>query len=136
MQSLSHWDSEKVFCSKFFVWGYFLIRFLYYILQFFTQKTFFIKSLLKKNKQFHWFNVVNTSLPQKIPATPHKFKKKIPPKGLEKGHNGNKPNLGARKWWISAGRKALSITWFYSLSQIIIRIFIPRSLTNFWVPLV
>ena len=45
MQSLSHWDSEKVFCSKVFVWGYFLIRFLYYILQFFTQKTFSIKSL-------------------------------------------------------------------------------------------
>ena len=49
MQSLSHWDSEKVFCSKVFVWGYFLIRFLYYILQFFTQKTFSIKSLLKKH---------------------------------------------------------------------------------------
>ena len=75
MQSLSHWDSEKVFCSKVSVWGYFLIRFLYYILQFFTQKTFLIKSLLKKNKQFLWFNVVNTSLPQKIPATPHKLKK-------------------------------------------------------------
>ena len=84
MQSLSHWDSEKVFCSKVFVWGYFLIRFLYYILQFFTQKTFFIKSLFKKNKQFLWFNAVNTSLPQNIPATPHKLKKRFLQKAWKK----------------------------------------------------
>ena len=84
MQSLSRWDSEKVFCSKVFVWGYFLIRFLYYILQFFTQKTFFIKSLWKKNKQFLWFNVVNTSPSQKIPATPHKLKKRFLQKAWKK----------------------------------------------------
>ena len=97
MQSLSHWDSEKVFVQKFLFEATFLSFFLHYILQFYTQKTFFIKSLKKKNKQFLWFNAVNTSLPQNIPATPHKFKKKFPPKGLEKGHNGNKPNLSARK---------------------------------------
>ena len=94
MQSLSHWDSEKVFFQSFCL-RLLSYPFLYYILQFFTLKTFFIKSLLKK--QFLWFNVVNTSLPQNIPATPRKLIKIFPPKGLEKGHNGNNPNLSARK---------------------------------------
>ena len=82
MQSLSHWDSEKVFVQEFLFEATFLSFFLHYILQFFTQKTFFIKSLKKKN--FLWFNVVNTSLPQNIPATPHKLKKKVSSKRLGK----------------------------------------------------
>ena len=98
MQSLSRWDLKTVFVPRFLSEATF-IPFLHYILQFFTQKTFFIKSLKKKtkNRQFLCLNVVNTCLPQNIPATPHKFKKKFPPKGLEKGHNGNNPNLSVRK---------------------------------------
>ena len=76
MQSLSHWDLKTVFVQRFLSEATF-IPFLPYILQFFTQKTFFIKSLKKKtkNRRLLWFNVVNTCLPQNIPATPHKFKK-------------------------------------------------------------
>ena len=61
-------------------------------------KTFFIKSLFQK-KKFLYFHVVHTSLPLNIPASPHKFKKEqiFPPNGLEKGNNGNNPNLNARK---------------------------------------
>ena len=77
IQSLSHWDSEKVFVQKVLFEATFISFFLHYILQFYTQKTFFIKSLKKKNKLFLWFNAVNTSLPQNIPATPHKFQKKV-----------------------------------------------------------
>ena len=96
MQSLSHWDSEKVFVEKFLFEATFL-SFFYTISYNFTHKKLSSSNLFKKNKQFLWFNAVNTSLPQNIPATPHKFQKKFPPKGLEKGHNGNKPNLSARK---------------------------------------
>ena len=41
-----------------------------------------------KTKQFIWFNVVHISL--------RDIKNILHPKGLEKGHNGNKPNLSAR----------------------------------------
>ena len=45
------------------------------------------------------------------------------PKGLKKGHNGNNPNLSARNGY-QQGEKPCPITWFCSVSQIIIRIFI------------
>ena len=85
--------------SKVFVGGYF--HTLFYTISYnFSGKKLSSSNLLKKktkNRQFLWFNVVNTCLPQNIPATPHKFKKIFPPKGLEKGHNGNNPNLSVRK---------------------------------------
>ena len=96
MQSLSHWDSEKVFVQKFLFEATFL-SFFYTISYNFSHKKLSSSNLFKKSKQFLWFNFVNTSLPQNIPATPHKLIKKFPPKGLEKGHNGNNPNLSARK---------------------------------------
>ena len=70
MQSLSHWDSEKVFVQKFLFEATFLSFFYTISYNFSHKKTFFI---------------------------PHKLKKKFPPKGLEKGHNGNNHNLSARK---------------------------------------
>ena len=98
MQSLSHWDLKTVFVQRFLSEATFIPFFTLY-LTIFHAKNFFIKSLKKKtkNRQFFRFSVVNTCLPQNIPATPHKFKKKFPPKGLEKGHNGNNPNLSVRK---------------------------------------
>ena len=50
MQSLSHWDLKTVFVQRILSEATF-IPFLHYILQFFTQKTFFIKSLKKKQKK-------------------------------------------------------------------------------------
>ena len=78
MQSLSHWDSEKVFVQKFLFEATFIFFFTLY-LTIFHAKNLSSSNLFKKkqtNKKFLWFNVVNTSLPQNIPATPHKFKKK------------------------------------------------------------
>ena len=71
MQSLSHWDSEKVFVQKFLFEATFL-SFFYVISYNFSHKKLSSSNLLKK-KNFLWFNVVNTSLPQNIPATPHKL---------------------------------------------------------------
>ena len=82
MQSLSHWDSEKVFVQKFLFEATFL-SFFYIISYNFSHKKLSSSNLLKK-KNFLWFNVVNTSLPQNIPATPHKFKKKVSSKRLGK----------------------------------------------------
>ena len=83
MQSLSHWDSEKVFVQKFLFEATFL-SFFYTISYNFSHKKLSSSNLLKKNKQFLWFNIINPSLPQNIPATPHKFKKKISSKRLGK----------------------------------------------------
>ena len=82
MQSLSHWDSEKVFVQKFLFEATFL-SFFYVISYNFSHKKLSSSNLLKK-KNFLWFNVVNTSLPQNIPATPHKLKKKVSSKRLGK----------------------------------------------------
>ena len=82
MQSLSHWDSEKVFVQKFLFEATFL-SFFYIISYNFSHKKLSSSNLLKK-KNFLWFNVVNTSLPQNIPATPHKLKKKVSSKRLGK----------------------------------------------------
>ena len=77
IQSLSHWDSEKVFVQKFLFEATF-ISFFYTISYNFTHKKLSSSNLLKKKKKlFLWFNAVNTSLPQNIPATPHKFQKKV-----------------------------------------------------------
>ena len=48
-----------------------------------------------KTKQFIWFNVVHISHPLNIPATPQRLQNILHPKGLEKGHNGNKTSLSA-----------------------------------------
>ena len=76
MQSLSHWESEKVFGQK-FLFEATLIFFFTLYLTIFHAKNLSSSNLFKKkkqtNKKFLWFNVVNTSLPQNIPATPHKF---------------------------------------------------------------
>ena len=50
MQSLSHWDLKTAFVQMFLSEATF-IPFLHHILQFFTQKSFFIKSLKKNKKQ-------------------------------------------------------------------------------------
>ena len=49
MQSLSHWDLKTVFVQRFLSEATFIPFFTLY-LTFFTQKTFFIKSLKKKKK--------------------------------------------------------------------------------------
>ena len=84
MQSLSHWDSEKVFLFKSFCLR--LLSYPFFILYptIFHTKNFPRQISFKKNKHFLWFNVVNTSLPQKIPATPHKLKKKFLQKAWKK----------------------------------------------------
>ena len=93
MQSLSHWDLKTVFVQRFLSEATF-IPFLHYILQFFTQKTFFMKSLKKKKNKKQTVPLVQCC--KHLSSTKYSCKKK-PPKGLEKGHNGNNPNLSVRK---------------------------------------
>ena len=68
MQSLSHWDSEKVFVQKFLFEATFL-SFFYIISYNFSHKKLSSSNLFKKKISLVHF----TSLPQNIPATPHKF---------------------------------------------------------------
>ena len=95
MQSLSHQDSEKVFGENFLFVATFIFYFTLYPTIFHAKKLS-SSNLLKK--KFFWFHVVHTFLPLNSPASPYKLKKSIfPPNGLEKGHNGNNPDLSARK---------------------------------------
>ena len=80
MQSLSHWESEKVFGQK-FLFEATLIFFFTLYLTIFHAKNLSSSNLFKKKKT----NKQKVSLVQCCKHfSSTKFKKKFPPKGLEK----------------------------------------------------